>query len=169
MNTTSEFHAEPTAEECAAARTSGKVLVWDAPVRVGHNPLGALAIVAMLGLTLAIAGSGWAVFNQAGGEWLEEAHELAANVMMGIVGLHLTGVLLASWSGRENLVGAMVTGRKAGRPEDGVRSAWRSVALLMVVAVLGFWWLQWQSPPDARSLADPAAVSATKHRDRDKD
>ena len=139
----------------------------------GHNPAGAVAIVAMLALTLAVAASGWAVFNDTGGKWLEELHELAANTMLAVIGVHVAGVLFASWHERENLVGAMITGRKAGRPEDGVRSAWRSVAVLMLMAVAGFWWTQWQAAPVAGSLADgPAAASHAKsgeHGEHDKD
>lgn len=136
----------------------------------GHNPAGALAIVAMLALTLAVAGSGWAVFNATGGEGFESLHEFAANTMLAVIGVHIAGVLFASWRGHENLVGAMVTGRKAARPEDGVRSAWRSVAALMLVAVAGFWWAQWQAAPASGNLADqPAAAAQARSGERDDD
>ena len=79
----------------------------------------------------------------------------------------MTGVLIASRLHHENLVGAMLSGRKPARPEDGVRSAWRSVAALMLVAVLGFWWLQWQTAPSG-GLAGPPAASARDH-ERDDD
>jgi cytochrome b len=109
---------------------------------VGHNPAGALAIVLLLAMAVAVTASGWALYNELSGEWLEELHEVASN--------------------------AMVDGRKAGTPKDAVRSAWRSVGVLMLVAVLGFWWLQWQSAPSGAGLADGAA--ALEHgADRDDD
>jgi cytochrome b len=126
---------------------------------IGHNPAGAVAIVAMLALTLAIVASGWALFNDTGGEWLEGLHEFAANSMLAVIGAHIAGVLFASWRGHENLVGAMITGRKLGRPEDGIRSAWRSVAALMLIAAAGFWWTQWQAFPAGGALADRPAVA----------
>ena len=135
----------------------------------GHNPAGALAIVAMLALTIAVAGSGWAVFNDAGGEWLEGFHEFAANAMLAVIGVHIAGVLFASWRGHENLIGAMITGRKTGRPEDGVRSAWRTLAVLMLSAVVAFWWTQWQAAPAAGGLADQAAASRAKTSEQDDD
>lgn len=132
----------------------------------GHNPAGALAILALLGMSLVVTAAGWATYNDIGGEWLDELHEGAANVMLAIVGVHVAGVLAASWLHRDNLVGAMVTGRKLARPEDALRSAWRSVAALMLVAVLGFWWTQWHSSaPDAGATA--AAVEKKHHRDDD--
>lgn len=137
---------------------------------VGHNPAGALAIVALLGLTLAVTASGWFTFNELGGDWLEKLHESAANIMLAIVGIHVAGVLISSWLHRENLVGAMISGRKSARPGDGIRSAWRSVAAMVLVAVLGFWWLQWQSAPPGAGLADgPAAVATHKDHDGDHD
>lgn len=134
---------------------------------VGHNPAGALAIVALLGLALAVAATGWATYNEVGAKWLEEFHEGAANVMLAVVGAHIAGVLIASWLHHDNLIGAMLTGRKPGCPEDAVRSAWRSVAALMLVAVLTFWTLQWQSAP-VPSGANGTSTS-DRHHDRDDD
>jgi cytochrome b len=110
----------------------------------GHNPAGALAILALLGLTLLIGATGWANYNEIGGDRVAELHELAANSMVALIGLHIAAVVLSSWLHGENLVSAMVSGRKPGRPEDGVRKAWASVAALMLVVVLGFWFVQWQ-------------------------
>jgi hypothetical protein len=69
---------------------------------------------------------------------------------------------------RENLVAAMIDGRKAGSPKDAVRSAWRSVGALMLAAVLGFGWLQWQSAPSGADLVDgAAALEHASERDDD--
>lgn len=134
----------------------------------GHNPAGAVAIVALLLLTLVVTASGWATYQEVGGNWLEEAHEVLASLMLAVVGVHVAGVVLGSWMHRENLVRAMVTGRKAGWPDEGVRSAWRSVGVLMLAAVLGFWWLQWQEAPAADAGGGHAALSkAARHGDDD--
>lgn len=137
----------------------------------GHNPAGAVAIVALLLLTLVVTASGWATYQEVGGNWLEEAHEVLASLMLAVVGVHVAGVVLGSWLHRENLVRAMVTGRKPGAPDEGVRSAWRSVGVLMLAAVLGFWWLQWQGAPAAGSggyaSVSKAKAKAERHGDDD--
>ena len=131
----------------------------------GHNPAGAIAIVLLLTLAVLTTASGWASYMDVGGEWLEEAHEVLANSMLALVAIHVAAVLATSWLHRENLVAAMIDGRKAVPPQQGIRSAWRSVAALVLAAVLGFWFLQWRSAPDGGLVSGAPAT----HRSADKD
>jgi len=137
---------------------------------VGHNPAGALAIVALLLLALAVVASGWALYADVGGDWLEEMHEAAAQLMLLMVGVHVAGVVVSSWLHRENLVRAMFTGRKPGQPRDAIRTTRTGIAALIVAAVLGFWWLQWQQAPSPAG-APEASTAAGKvgHRGDDDD
>lgn len=151
----------------AVAGYVGSLLRGRPEHHTGHNPAGALAILGLLGLSLAVAVTGWATYHEISGDWMEEVHEVAANLMLALVGVHVAAVLLTSWLHKENLVRAMITGRKPGMPKEGIRSAWRTVAALILVAVLGFWWLQWQAAPAAP--ADRPAASATAGGGHDSD
>lgn len=51
------------------------------------------------------------------GHLLKEAHEFLADLALAMIVLHLAGVALASVAHRENLVRAMIDGKK--RPDDG--------------------------------------------------
>jgi cytochrome b len=97
-----------------------------APRYVGHNPAGGATVVALLtSLTLTVV-SGTALCGTTdfagplAGVWrgelaadvLEETHEIAANLTLFLVVLHLGGVLFSSLEHGENLVIPMVTGRK---------------------------------------------------------
>lgn len=101
----------------AVLRYLKSLLSGHAEYHEGHNPAGALAIVALLGLAALTTTLGWATYNDLGGEWLEEAHEAAASAMLAVVGLHLAGVVVASLAHGENLVRAMITGRKPAHAE----------------------------------------------------
>jgi cytochrome b len=80
---------------------------------VGHNPAGALAIFALLGLGVAASGSGWLTYQDIGGHFMEELHEVTANGMLVVVGIHVLGVIVTSKMHGENLVRAMITGWKS--------------------------------------------------------
>jgi cytochrome b len=106
---------------------------------VGHNPAGSVAVFALLALGIASGVTGVAVFQDAGGDALEELHEVVSYAMLGVVGLHVLGVLASSLLHRENLVRAMITGRKSAQPDEGIcRShAWMGVIILIVT--VAFW------------------------------
>ena len=121
----------------------------------GHNPAGALAIVGMLALTASIAATGWATYNDMAGEWVAELHEGVSTAMLVLVGLHLAAVVVSGWLHKENLARAMLSGRKVATPGEGIRSPWWIVAVLLLSAVLGFWYLQWNNAP-ASSIGQSA-------------
>jgi cytochrome b len=112
---------------------------------LGHNPAGAVAIVLMIALGLVQLVTGWAAYNDVGGEWRSQLHELAANAMVLVIVVHLAGVLSASVMHHENLVRAMLTGKKTGWPSDAIAATGRPVAVMLVLAAVGFWLYQWQS------------------------
>jgi cytochrome b len=106
---------------------------------LGHNPAGSWAIYALLALIVLAGVTGYATYNDIGGGWMEEAHEAAANALMGVVIVHVSGVLVSSIIHRENLARAMVSGFKSGNPIDGIRYRHRIVAATLLLAVAGFW------------------------------
>jgi len=80
----------------------------------GKGPLAAAPAIT-LSIPVAQADDDWGDHGGYGGkedEFWEEAHEAAVYFMLLLIGLHLGGVAVSSLLHRENLVRAMVTGRK---------------------------------------------------------
>jgi cytochrome b len=85
-----------------------------APRYLGHNPAGGAMVVALIVMLIGTCTTGYMMTTDAywGAEWVEEVHEALANLTVGLVVVHVLGVLVASFEHRENLVKAMITGRK---------------------------------------------------------
>ena len=102
---------------------------------LGHSPAGGAMVVALLIMISATIGTGMANLAADRGEgplagviskverptipgqrrprlFLKTVHETVANITLVLVLLHICGVALASFAHKENLVGAMITGRK---------------------------------------------------------
>jgi cytochrome b len=90
------------------------VLTRREPRHLGHNPLGAWMILALI-VTIALLGlTGWMSTTDAywGIAWVADTHEMLSDALIALVALHLAGVIFSSIRHRENLVAAMVHGRK---------------------------------------------------------
>ena len=88
--------------------------------------------------------------------------------MLALVGLHVLGVLVHTLMHRENIVAAMIDGRKRGAPDQGIRRAWTLVAVLMLAALVALWTTQWQTLA-AGPAASAAAEGHGRHGDDDDD
>lgn len=84
------------------------------PQYVGHNPLGALMMLALMVAVLSIGLTGWMQTTDAyfGEEWLMELHGWLANGLLIAAGLHGVAAIVVGRYERVNLVRAMITGIK---------------------------------------------------------
>ena len=81
---------------------------------IGLNPAGTLMLVALL-LAIAISaitGAMSVTVTFFGVWWVEDTHHYSSDAVIVLVVLHVVGVLLMGLLQRENLIRAMITGRK---------------------------------------------------------
>lgn len=106
---------------------------------VGHNPAGSVAIYLVLALGALAAATGYAAYAWEV-DWLSEAHEGAVGGLLALVLVHIAGVAVSSAVHGENLVRAMITGRKRGDARDGIRRGHAWLGIVLVAAVMAFWY-----------------------------
>jgi len=113
---------------------------------LGHNPVGSVSVWLLLALGMFICVTGVMSLQDDAGDLVVELHGLATNVMLGVIALHLIGVLMSSIMHRENLVRSMITGYKSAVTEQGIQRAYPWLGLLMVAAVVIFWFAYVNKP-----------------------
>ena len=87
------------------------------------------------------------IYEYAGGDWLEELHELFGNAFLIVVLAHLALIALLSVLRRQNQALPMLTGRLPGSGPSPVRHNRSWLAGLLLLAVLAFGAWQWQDSP----------------------
>lgn len=105
---------------------------------IGHTPAGSWAIWLMLGLGVALAATGYGAYA-GGAEWLEDTHGALAWALLAVVVVHVAGATVSSVLHGENLVAAMLTGRKRGEATDAIPRARWLVGAAVAALVLAFW------------------------------
>lgn len=126
------------------------------PEQVGHNPLGAMSVLLLLGLMAVEVGLG--LFAQdidgieagplaqyvsydtadAARDW----HALLFNLILAAVAVHVLAILFYVVVKRDNLVGPMVTGRKAFAEDvepPAMASLTRALIGVVIAAALSWW------------------------------
>ncbi len=80
----------------------------------GHNPLGALMMLALMIQVTAVCLTGWMQTLDAfwGEEWLQELHEQASNVLIALAAVHALAAIVMGRLERTHLIRAMFTGVK---------------------------------------------------------
>ena len=141
----------------------GPLTVWryatgmfrsDSPRHLGHNPLGAWSVVAMLAALLLQATTGlfasddiftegplYPMVSNAVSQTLTRIHRINANVIGAIVAIHVAAVIFYLVVKRDNLIGPMVNGVKTWHGEAPPRggSLWAAAVIAAASGAVVYW------------------------------
>lgn len=136
----------------------------------GHNPLGALSVLGLLGLLTAQAAAGlfsnddiaftgplYDLAGKALSNRLTAIHHLLSKLVYLLVALHVAAIVFYAIAKRQNLVRPMVTGHKEGPGESARGGGLVALALALAVAASAVYFAsgRWMPPPPP----PPPAVS----------
>lgn len=147
------FVGSPTARFANFLKGPAAVLAYikaapQTPV-IGHNPLGAWSVAALLLLLATQVGLGvfsvdvdglasgplshFVSFSQ--GRSAARLHELTFNILLGFIALHIAAVIFYALARRQKLIGAMITGGSAPNSMNSARGlAGRAVVGIMLAS-----------------------------------
>jgi cytochrome b len=121
---------------------------------VGHNALGGLAIVALLGTVGAIVYTGVTMQGDAEGG----LHETLANILLGLIAMHVLAVIAMSLLTRDNLIGAFISGSKRAYPYPGVSDARPPATFALPMAAIAIAGMTYGA-----TVVDPLAFTPGAH------
>ena len=126
----------------------------------GHNPVGAVSVLAFLGSLamqvgtglyandeIANAGPFYGWVTQATSNRLTALHDLNSSILIALIVAHLVAIAWYDWRRRLGLVRAFWTGRKSGA--EGIRSSRGGLALVIVIALVVALALAIRAAPEA--------------------
>jgi cytochrome b len=90
------------------------IIYGEQDMHIGHNPLGAIMMFALVALVLALGVTGFMQSLDAywGEEWLMDLHNTMANILIILACMHVLAAIAMSFIERTNLIKAMITGVK---------------------------------------------------------
>ena len=101
---------------------------------LGHNPVGALAMISLMILILLISLTGYWSMKEFLGDFMSGAHETIFNIALVVVVIHIAAAIIMSLMQKENLIRSMFTGKKQGTSEQGVPYPMYLVGIFLAVA-----------------------------------
>ena len=107
----------------------------------GHNPVGGIVMVGLMLLILLIGLTGYWGVKEFLGDFMSETHEAVANLALGLVIIHIVAAIIMSLLQKENLVRAMVNGKKQGLPEQLIKYPQYLIGILLALGWLYFFYL----------------------------
>jgi cytochrome b len=148
-----------TARFAGFVKGPGAILAYlrgQKPAGVGHNPLGALSVLALLFLLANVIGLGLFAGDEDSlnpgplnhlvsydsGRVLAERHEQLFWILVGFIALHVAAILYYRLVKGDRLVAPMVTGERKGEEGEAgmvAAPAWRFLAAAAVSALLTWW------------------------------
>jgi len=152
------FAGSSTARFSHFVRGPGTILAYartllkrGTPATLGHNPMGGLAVLALLAAILAVVITGlfavdidvlysgplssYVTFRQ--GRRMAHRHEDYFHILLAVIAVHLLAVAFYHAYKRHNLIGAMVSGRGEGHGEE-LQAApfWRLLVGATIVSII---------------------------------
>lgn len=136
-------------------RHAGTLLSREPTRSAGHNPLGALSVLALLAVLILQVATGLFAVDVDGiesgplsdrvsfdtGRWLAGIHEACFTALQVLVVLHIVAIVFYLGYKRDNLIGPMITGRRRGDFAGMVPASSTRVLVAVVLSVAFAWFV----------------------------
>jgi cytochrome b len=91
-------------------------------------------MISLMIMVLLIGLTGYCSVKGFLGDLMSGAHEAISSIALGFVVLHVVAAIIMSFLQKENLVKSMVTGKKLGAPDEGIRFSMYFIGICLGLA-----------------------------------